>query len=60
MTSEEQGRELVESVRGAVDDWVAAEDINVSRQDGQIVAGEEELVENISIMIAIAVDEAAE
>lgn len=60
MTSEELGQELVEAIRGAVDDWVASEDINVSRQEGQIVADEEDLIENISVMIAIAVDEAAE
>jgi len=60
MAPEEQGEELVEAIRGAVDDWVANDDINLSRQDGQIVADEEELVENICIMIAIAVDEAAE
>jgi hypothetical protein len=60
MTSEEHGQELVEAIRGAVGDWVADDDINFSRQDGQIVADEEELAENICIMIAIAVDEAAE
>ena len=60
MTSEEHGQELVEAIRGAVADWVADDDINFSRQDGQIVADEEELAENICIMIAIAVDEAAE
>ena len=60
MTSEEHGQELVEAIRGAVDDWVVDDDINFSRREGQIVADEEELVRNICIMIAIAVDEAAE
>lgn len=61
MTSEEHGQELVEAIRGAVDDWVVDDDdIDFSRREGQIVADEEELVKNICIMIAIAVDEAAE
>lgn len=60
MNSEEQGQELVEAIRGAVDDWVVDDDINFSRREDQIVADEEELVENICIMIAIAVDEVAE
>jgi len=60
MTSKEQGEELVEAVRMAVDDWVNAEDIDISREDGQIVADENELVENTSVMIAIAIEETAE
>jgi hypothetical protein len=60
MTSKEQGEELVEAVRMAVDDWVNAEDIEISREDGQIVADENELVENTSVMIAIAVEEVAD
>ena len=60
MTSKEQGEELVEAVRMAVDDWVNAEDIDISREDGQIVADENELVENTSVMIAIAVEEVAD
>jgi len=60
MTSEELGQELVESIQAAVDDWVASEDINVSRQEEQIVADEEDLVENLSVMVAIAVNEATE
>ena len=60
MTSKEQGEELVEAVRMAVDDWVNAEDIEISREDGQIVADENELVGNTSVMIAIAVESTAE
>jgi len=60
MAPKEQGEELVEPVHRAVDDWVNAEDIGISREGSQIVADEEELVENISIMIAIEIKKAAE
>jgi len=60
MTSKKESEELVEAVRMAVDDWVNAEDIDISREDGQIVADENELVENTSVMIAIAVEEVAD
>ena len=60
MTSKKESEELVEAVRMAVDDWVNAEDIDISREDGQIVANENELVENTSVMIAIAIEETAE
>jgi len=60
MTSKKESEELVEAVRMAVDDWVNAEDIDISREDGQIVADENELVENTSVMIAIAIEETAE
>lgn len=56
MAPEDEGEELVESVRVAVDRWVNAEDTDISREDSRIVANEEELVENISIMVAIALD----
>jgi len=57
---EEQGELVVESVQQAVDDWVIADEIQIYRNGGEIVADEKELVQNISIMIAITVDEAAE
>lgn len=50
----------MEAVREAVEDWVAKELIEVERDGETIIADEDELVENISIMIALAVDEAAE
>ncbi|WP_049926095.1 hypothetical protein [Natronomonas moolapensis] len=58
--SSHRGEELFEAVREAISDWVAEESIAVEREEGDIVADEDELVENISIMITIAVDEAAE
>lgn len=57
---EEQGELVIESVQQAVDDWVITDEIQIYRDSGEIVADEKELVQNISIMIAIAVDEAAE
>ena len=57
---EEQGELVVESVQQAVDDWVITDEIQIYRNSGEIVADENELVQNISIMIAIAVDEATE
>lgn len=57
MTPEQQAQEFVDSVQEAVDDWVDEEEIHISRREGQIVADEEVLVENISIMVAIAVQE---
>ena len=57
---EEQGELVIESVQQAVDDWVITDEIQIYRDSGEIVAEEKELVQNISIMIAIAVDEAAE
>lgn len=56
--SSQQGEELFEAVEGAVEDWVTDESIAIEREGGNIVADEEELIENISIMVAIAVDEA--
>jgi hypothetical protein len=55
-----QGDELTTAVQGAIDDWVSEEDIPVRRDGDEVVADEDELVENISIMVAIAVDEAAD
>jgi len=52
--------ELFKAVEGAIEDWVADESIAVEREGSDIVADEDELVENISIMVAIAVDEAAQ
>jgi hypothetical protein len=36
---------------------VNAEDIDISKEGSQIVADENELVKNISIIVAIAIDE---
>ena len=58
--SSQRGKELFEAVREAIEDWVAEESIEVERDGETIVADEDELVENISIMVALAVDEAAE
>jgi predicted SAM-dependent methyltransferase len=58
--SSHRGEELFKAVREAVEDWVADESISIEREEGDIVADEDELVENISIMVAIAVDEAAD
>ena len=56
--SSQRGEELFEAVSEAIDDWVATESIEVQRGEDGIVAEEDELVEKISVMIAIAVDEA--
>jgi len=58
--SSHRGEELFEAVREAIEDWVAEESIEVEQDGETIVADEDELVENISIMVALAVDEAAE
>ena len=50
--------ELHGAVEEAVSDWVADESIPIERQGSDIVADEDELVKNILIMIAIALDEA--
>lgn len=55
----QRGEELFEAVLEAIGDWVADESVAVEREGSDIVADEDELVENISIMVAIAVDEAA-
>lgn len=55
-----RGEELYYAVQQAINDWVAADEIQVRRRDGEILADEEQLVEQISIMVAIAVDEATE
>ena len=56
MTPEQQAQEFVDSVQEAVDDWVDEEEIHISRREGQIVADEEVLVGNISIMVSIALE----
>ena len=58
--SSQRGEELFEAVSEAIDDWVATESIEVQRGEDGIVAEEDELVEKISVMVAIAVQEAAE
>ena len=58
--SSHRGEELFDAVSEAIGDWVADESIDAERQGNDIVADEDELIENISIMIAIAVDEAAD
>jgi hypothetical protein len=49
--------ELTNAVQEAIDDWVTADSIPVHREEGNIVADEEELRKNILVMIAIAVSE---
>jgi hypothetical protein len=56
-SSRQRGEELFDAVEEAIEDWVAEESIAIEREKGDIVADEDELVENISVMIAIAVDE---
>jgi len=56
----QRGEELFNAVSQAIGDWVADESIAVEREGSDIVADEDELVENISKMVAIAVDEATE
>ena len=51
---------LCEAVREAIEDWVADKSIAVECDGDDIIADEDELVENISVMIAIALDEAAD
>ncbi|MFB6069484.1 MAG: hypothetical protein ABEJ76_00560 [Halanaeroarchaeum sp.] len=58
--SSHRGEELFEAVEEAIEDWVAEESIAIEREEGDIVADEEELIENISIMVAIVVDEATQ
>jgi hypothetical protein len=57
--SSQRGEELFDAVSEAIGDWVADESIAVEREGSDIVADEDELVENISVMIAIAVDGAS-
>ena len=58
--SSQRGAELFNAVSQAIGDWVADESIAVEREGSDIVADEDELVENISVMITVAVDETAE
>jgi hypothetical protein len=58
--STQQGGELSEAVRETVEHWVTEESIAVERDGTTIVADETELIKNISIMVAIALAEAAE
>lgn len=53
-----RGEELANVVQGAIDDWVSDEDAPVWRDEDKVVADEKELVKNISLMMAIAADEA--
>lgn len=55
--SNHREEELSEAVREAIEDWVSEESIEVERDGQTVVADEAELVENISIMIALAIDE---
>lgn len=56
--SRQKGEKLFDAVEETIEDWIAEESIDVAREGEQIVADEDELVKNISFMIAIAVDEA--
>jgi hypothetical protein len=58
--SSHRGKELFEAVEGTIEDWVSQESIAVERDGETIIADENELVENISVMIVIAVNEAAD
>ena len=58
--SSQRGKKLFDAVSEAIEDWVADESIAVEREGDDIVADKNELVENIKVMVAIAVDEAAE
>jgi hypothetical protein len=58
--SSQRGQKLSEAVREAIEGWVADESIEVECDGDDIIADEDELVENISVMIAIALDEAAD
>ena len=53
----QEGSDLYEAVEETISEWVADEHIDVERQGNDIVADEDELVKNILIMIAIALDE---
>lgn len=58
--NEKHAEELLEAVRETIDDWVVEEEVAVKREGSQIVAEEGELVENISFMVALALDEFTE
>jgi hypothetical protein len=55
-----QGDELLEAVEEAVDDWVSDDSIEAYRKNGYLVMEEKKLVEYVSVMVAVAMREAAE
>ena len=54
------GYELEDAVQEAIDDWVADESLPVYRKGDYVAAEEEMLVENLTMMIVIAMREVAE
>jgi len=57
--SSQRGKELFKTVEGGIEYWIADESIAIERECSDIVVDEDELVEKISVMIAIVVDEAS-
>ena len=55
-----QEDELWEAVEEAVDDWVFDDSIEAYRKNGYLVMEEKKLVEYVSVMVAVAMREAAE
>lgn len=55
-----QGYELEDAVQETLDNWEADESLPVYRKEEYIVAKENILVENLTVMIATAIDESTE
>ncbi|UHQ98157.1 hypothetical protein HYG81_21520 (plasmid) [Natrinema zhouii] len=48
--------DLAEALKHAIDDWVLANEIQVHRIEGTIIADEEELIEKVAVMVALTAE----